>query len=535
MPHNKEHKSKDKKSGVAQTKGRGVETRSKKPSGRKEDMVKKADKEYGKKKIVPNKDLGSGKSKAKAPVEPKQEEKKKTTRSERIKKRADKKFDKEKKLRQKHTKAIEEGKDRKAKRIGKRRLKNQERMHKLDTKSYTQAQKEKEKAKGPSKKPMHMKVSTGMQGSAKMPDGFTMDRPAHKLGYIQKLGAGRMSPGKMGDMTAMKMMHGDAAAKYYDGAGMYMNGAPKYEGASKSYVGPMTPGHGGAPGHTHGNKTEGNVAFSIGAEGAKLTDKVTQTKSTGGSTSSGSTTKIVDKGDDVFYNNLISSKKNMSDMKSKGIDPRDKKAVLNYGNQLHASRQKSSSGGSTTTSTSSSTKSNPVTERSIQDTGRYEMKKIIGQDNLSRYAQEMQAVQDSVQRGNKMFSGMMSANPDRSPESIQAMREISGRYGNQAANETRKKFNIPPVTYRNYNDGKSHATPFHTTYSATASGRKKKTLNNPNAPDGKSTYIVRRGGGVYNQQYGRDGSVFTDIDEVFPKKGGTPKMPKGPMKYGMQK
>ena len=73
----------------------------------------------------------------------------------------------------------------------------------------------------------------------KMPDGYNMKRPAEKLGYIQSLGAGRVSPGKMGDMTAMKMMHGDAAAKYYDGAGMYMNGAPKYEGASKSMHSPM--------------------------------------------------------------------------------------------------------------------------------------------------------------------------------------------------------------------------------------------------------------------------------------------------------
>ena len=376
-------------------------------------------------------------------------------------------------------------------------------------------------------------LTDSKKGPGKMPDGFNMKRPAEKLGYIQELGAGRVSPGKMGDMTAMKMMHGDAAAKSYDGAGMHMNGAPKYEGASKSYVGPMTPGHGGAPGHTHGDKTEGNVKFSIGSDGAKLSNNVTQTKSTGGSTSSGSKIKVVDKGDDVFYNNLISSKKNMSDMKSKGIDPRDKKAVLNYGNQLHASRQKSNSGGSTTTSTSSSTQSNPVTEKSIQDSGRYEMKKIIGQDNLSRYAQEMQAVTDSVQIGNKMFSDLMAANPDRSPESIQAMKEISGRYGNQGANETRKKFNIPPVTYRQGPDGKKSVTPFHNTYSASASGRQKKQLNNPNAPMGKSTYVLGRSGNVIQQQYGRDGSVFTDIDEVFPKSG-SPKMPKSPMKYGMK-
>ena len=531
MPHNKEHKL-DKKSGerLGRAKGRGLEPKSKKPSGKKPSLEEKQDRKMMEAKQQEKKDLGSGKKKA--PVEPKQDEKKKTTRSERIKKRADKKFDKEKKLRKKHTKAIKEGKDKKAKRIGKRRLKNQEKMHKLDTKSYTQAQKEKEKAKGPSKKPMHMKVSTGMQGVAKMPDGFNMKRPAEKLGYIQKLGAERMSPGKMGDMTAAKMMHG--ASKFYDGAGMYMNGAPKYEGASKSYVGPMTPGHGGAPGHTHGNKTEGDVKFTIGSDGAKLSNNVTQTKSTGGSTSSGSTTKIVDKGEDVFYNNLISSKKNMSDMKSKGIDPRNKKAVLAYGNQLHANRQKSNSGGSTTTSTSSSTQSNPVTEKSIQDTSRYEMKKIIGKDNLSRYAQEMQAVRDSASVANKQFAGMMSVNPDRSPQSMEAMKEISGRYGNRAANETRKKHNIPTVDYFQYS-GDSADVPFHNQGSAERSGRKKKQIKNPNAPDGKSTYLTQSGNsGVFRQGYKRMGNIFTDIDEVFPKSG-SPKMPKGAMKFGMKK
>ena len=123
-------------------------------------------------------------------------------------------------------------------------------------------------------------------GAGKMPDGFNMRRPAEKLGYIQKLGAGRMSPGKMGDMTAMKMMHGDAAAKYYDGAGMYMNGAPKYEGASKSYMGPMTPGHGGAPGHIHGDDRPSYTKQTTTTKVTPGTNSSTETSSSGGSTSS---------------------------------------------------------------------------------------------------------------------------------------------------------------------------------------------------------------------------------------------------------
>lgn len=94
---------------------------------------------------------------------------------------------------------------------------------------------ENEAAKGPGKKPMHMKVSTGIQGPGKM-------------GYQQEFGAARMSPSKRGDAKASELMHG--AAKYYDGAGQYMNGAPKYEGAGK-YNGPMDAGHGEEPGHTH--------------------------------------------------------------------------------------------------------------------------------------------------------------------------------------------------------------------------------------------------------------------------------------------
>ncbi len=75
-------------------------------------------------------------------------------------------------------------------------------------------------------------------------DGYSYKVPAEKLkkiqdssakmGYKQSFGEGRMSPGKMGDHAAAKMLKGDAAAKYYNGPGdMHMNGAAKYVGASK--------------------------------------------------------------------------------------------------------------------------------------------------------------------------------------------------------------------------------------------------------------------------------------------------------------
>jgi len=370
-----------------------------------------------------------------------------------------------------------------------------------------------------------------------MPDGFNMKRPAEKLGYIQKLGAGRMSPGKMGDMTAMKMMHGDAAAKYYDGAGMYMNGAPKYEGASKHH-GPMDAGHGGAPGHTHGNEFSGKVDFKVSnTEGAKLTDTKTSTSSKPSSTSSGGNTKVVDKGEDVFYNNLISSKKNMSEMKNLNIDPSNKKAVLDYGNKLHKSRQKSKSGGSSTSSSSSSTQSSPDNVKAIKKEGRYELSKIIGQDNLSRHKSEMGFQRDSLGASNKRIFDLMKANPSRDKVTMAAIKQEGAYAGNKAANEGRRKANIPEVDMvnqmRNSYTGKFPVNKKKLTEEGGIFvGQKRKSLKDPSSESGKVDYLTGRGGNVVQQKFKRQGSLYSDIDEVM---GGSPKMPKGPMKFGMKK
>jgi len=375
------------------------------------------------------------------------------------------------------------------------------------------------------------------EGASKMPDGFNMKRPAEKLGYIQKLGAGRMSPGKMGDMTAMKMMHGDAAAKYYDGAGMYMNGAPKYEGASKHH-GPMDAGHGGAPGHTHGNEFSGKVDFKVSnTEGAKLTDTKTSTSSKPSSTSSGGNTKVVDKGEDVFYNNLISSKKNMSEMKNLGIDPSNKKAVLDYGNKIHKSRQKSNSGGSSTSSSSSSTQSSPDNIQAIKREGRYELSKIVGQDNLSRHKQEMGFKRDSLGASNKKIFDLMKANPSRDKVTMAAIKQQGEYAGNEAANISKKKANIPEVDMvnqmRNSYTGKFLVNKKRLTdEGGIYVGQQRKSLKDPSSETGKVDYLVGKDGNVVQQKFKRRGSLYSDIDEMM---GGTPKMPKGPMKFGMKK
>ena len=376
------------------------------------------------------------------------------------------------------------------------------------------------------------------EGAGKMPDGFNMKRPAEKLGYIQELGAGRVSPGKMGDMTAAKMMHGDAAAKSYDGAGMYMNGAPKYEGASKSYVGPQTPGHGGEPGHTHGNNFSGKVDFKVSRSGgAQLTDTKTSTSSNPSLTSSGSNTKVVDKGDDVFYNNLISSKKNMSEMKSKGIDPTDKKAVLNYGNTLHANRKKSRSGGSSTSSSSSSTQSAPDNLEAIKREGRYELSKIVGQDNLSRHKSEMDFKRDSLGASNKKIFELMKANPSRDKITMDAIRQQGEYAGNAAANIGRKSANIPEVDLVNqfpnpYTNKKLVNKTKLSDEKGLYVGQKRGTLKDPSRVSGEVGFIMDKQGNLVEQKYKRQGSLYSDLDEMMKS---APKMPHGPMKFGMKK
>ena len=133
-------------------------------------------------------------------------------------------------------------------------------------------------------------------------DGFKYNVPAEKLGYIQKLGAGRIAPGKKGDLTAAKMMHGDAAAKYYDGGGKFMNGAPRYVGASKGmhapgrHIDPNDPTKGHEVGSDRPSYIEKNTSQVV----VPGTSSSTDTSSSGGSTSSTSN-----------YDKLMSTKKDL--------------------------------------------------------------------------------------------------------------------------------------------------------------------------------------------------------------------------------
>jgi len=192
------------------------------------------------------------------------------------------------------------------------------------------------------------------------------------------------------------------------------------------------------------NKTSGDVTFKIDDSGATLNKSKTVTSSTPSSSSSKSSTPIVDKGEDVFYNNLTSSAKDMSAMSAAGIDVNDRKAVLNYGNNKAKSMKSSSS---SSTSSSSSSENNPVTIKSINSASNYAMKEMLGDKNRDVYAGEMQAKKDSTSAYQKTFKSLIKNNPNAGlgGEVLKDFDNISGRFGSEAANATRKKNNIPLV------------------------------------------------------------------------------------------
>ena len=507
MPHKKGHE------------GAGTKEVSQKPK-KKADMPSKKDKFKAKKDSGKNEMMGKGKpqkfgpepkSKSKPQPESKKEEKKtKKTRSERITARADKKFKKDKDLRKKQTEAIKAGKDKKAKRIGERRLRKQEKVQDLDVKAARVKRKEKEKAE------MKEAKQKAKDGAGKMPDGFNMRRPAEKLGYIQRLGAGRISPGKMGDMTAMKMMHGDAAAKYYDGGGKHMNGAPKYVGASKGSYSPMK--------HIDGKTNLGHkdfVSFSVDPDkGAKAEGTITSSR--GGSTSSGRSYK------DAYKD---------ADKSKYPTYAEFEKAAKDYNKNKKGS-----------TSSRSFSETNTQTPKQLKKEGDLKRAEIIAKSNMKRHGFENVAVQDSIKKHTMKEIQLKKENPSRDPLTLATIRETAGRYGNEAANVIRKSANLPLVKrtsggygesrstttgtmLHNYGDGGSGVFQVKDSENkkgvAGAVGRKGRTFTGSMSKYNTPSNITKA-------RYERQGTLYEPMPEIE-QGGGSPKMPHGPMKFGMKK
>lgn len=399
-----------------------------------------------------------------------------------------------------------------------------------------------------------MKHHGAMKQGGNGMDGFTYSRPAEKLGYIQKLGAGRMSPGKMGDMTAMKMMHGDAAAKYYDGAGMYMNGAPKYEGASKSYVGPMDAGHGGAAGHTHaGSDRPSYTKQTTTTKVTPGTKSSTETSSSGGSTSS-----------TANYDKLMSTKKDLGpDFKP------TKEQTARANEEVRRAREKDKKANQSKSSTSKSTKPTVKTEvkkekQTSKVAGQSEMKSSFAEKEANRKARYKAGRDELVNLAKKDSANIAQSFLKSRPLTKQNIMEAAQR-GEKKGNLTLQRGTMGRSSFGEKNNefrfSKEEANQLfnpnlgRATVEVTKGTRKTKegtemTRTNPGynksytqGDIGKEVSFGKRskGKGVItsvSSQTGSQGSYGGyDTPEGYMEsmKGGTPKMPKGPMKFGMKK
>jgi len=395
------------------------------------------------------------------------------------------------------------------------------------------------------------------EGAGKMPDGYNMKRPAEKLGYIQNLGAGRMSPGKMGDMTAMKMMHGDAAAKYYDGAGMYMNGAPKYEGASKSYMGAMK--------HVAGHEGSGDDRPSY-------VKQTTTTKVVPGTQSSTSTTASGD-------GSQSKAKKSTGVSYKKAYEKADKKkyptleSFTKASKEYNKGRSTSSSGGDTSSKSTTSKSTKPTVKKEVkkekitskrksgsqvmaegketemnrlarQKAGMAEMMNIAKKDSANvaqSYLKGKKITPENLTRAVKKgnIAGkkvLMGYGEDRGSFDQQGIgRAAEFKYDRSDA-EKAFKTDIGKATGTSIGKGKAKGRKFEPGQEFGLSGNYKagdigKVKDFSKKGQYKITDVKTDAGTAGS--YGGYSSAKEYMDAL--NKGGSPKMPKGPMKFGMKK
>ena len=259
------------------------------------------------------------------------------------------------------------------------------------------------------------------------------------------------------------------------------------------------------PGHTHGGSTE----FKIDESGATLSNVDTNTSVVTTPKSSSTNIKVVDKGEDAFYNNLISSSKDMNAIVAAGIDPKDKAAVLDYGNKKFEAMSKSSGGGTEIKiSQNKDEKKDTNNIASILSSGQREMDKFIGDINLKNYGTEMDAKRDSTNVANKVRMDLITSTVDRSPKNLADITKIAGLEGNIAANKVRKSGDIPVVrpntsnmVNKHYNNESNVSAPNRTYDFPSGYGgvnQKNQVVKHPAfSADGKI-------------QYQRDGQLYID-------------------------
>jgi hypothetical protein len=149
----------------------------------------------------------------------------------------------------------------------------------------------------------------------------------------------------------------------------------------------------------------------------------------------------------------------------------------------------------------------------------------------------MKFKRDSLGTANQRIFNLMKANPSRDKVTMAAIKQQGEYAGNEAANVGRKEADIPQVDLVNQfrnpytNKPNINRTRIADEYGLYA-GQKRKSLIDPSSESGTVNYLTDKKGNVVKQKYKRQGSLYADINEMM---GGSPKMPKGPMKFGMKK
>jgi hypothetical protein len=238
---------------------------------------------------------------------------------------------------------------------------------------------------------------------------------ASRMGYNQSFGAARVSGYSKG------------AAKVAD---IMTFGASKYmtHGAADA-------GHGGSAGHKHDPVSGSSANFSADDEtGAKLTQSVTTKSNVPTPKPTGERTS----GSPEFSKAFGKARKS-------GVSTFDFNGK-SYNTNL-ASDEKPKVTPPATTNTTNTLDENQTSKNQIKRDGLSKKQSLVGQLNMQRYADEMQAVKDSSAVNNKTFKSLLSANSSNlTPQTLSSIERHSANQGNLAANQTRTSSGIPTVT-----------------------------------------------------------------------------------------
>ena len=237
---------------------------------------------------------------------------------------------------------------------------------------------------------------------------------AKRMGFTQNFGAARQNSYAQGAAKVASIMS--------FGASKYMK-----HGAADA-------GHGESAGHKHDPVSGSSANFSADDEtGAKLTQSVT-TKS------------------NVPTPNPTGERKSGSPEFSKAFGEARKSGVSTFNfngksyNTNLASDEKPKVTPPAITNTTNTLDENQTSKNQIKREGLSQKQSLVGQLNMNRYADEMQAVKDSTAADNRTFSKLLSANSNNlTPSTLSYIERHSANQGNIAANETRTNSGLPIV------------------------------------------------------------------------------------------